>query len=89
MLMPSTSLSATARSTVFNVSLAVSVAVLCSLTLVEKAAAAWRRGRGMMLAAGGRATVAMRRTAISVRKDMIVCVNCGLQEFRGRLVVVD
>ncbi len=66
MLMPSTSLSATARSTDLSVLLADSATVLCSWLLLEKAA------RGTDDRATARGTVARRRAAASVRNDMLV-----------------
>ena|SRR3569833_250646 len=63
--MPSTSLSETARSTDFRDSLAESAAVFCSWILEEKAA------RGTVETASVRGTVAKRRQAASVRKDMV------------------
>lgn len=66
MLMPSTSLSETARSTCLTASFAVSVAVFCRMMLELKAA------RGTVETAKVRGTVARRRTAVSVRKDMVI-----------------
>jgi len=72
--MPSTSLSATARSTVLSASLAPSVTVLWRVTLLEKVA------RGTVEMAIVRGTVASRRTAASVmRNDMLVILD-GLRK---------
>lgn len=74
--MPSTSLSDTARSTFFRPSLATSTGFFCSCTVVEKAA----RGTvdvKLEERAAVREMVAMRRTVISVRKD-ILAVTFGL-----------
>lgn len=65
-LMPSTSLSLTARSTVLRVSFVASTGVLRSWTVVVKEA------RGTLVVKAVREMVAMRRVVISVRKDMLV-----------------
>lgn len=70
MLMPSTSLSLTARSTVLRPSFIDSVAVFCSWMEVVKDA----RGRVLVMleVAIARGTVANRRAVASVRKDIVV-----------------
>ena len=70
MLIPSTSLSLTARSTVLSVSFVESTTDFCNVTLDEKAA------RGTDVVAKARGTtwrVATRRAAASVRKDILFC----------------
>lgn len=68
-LMPSTSLSLTARSTVFKASLAASVADFWSWIPVEKAA----RGADEAIVRGIW-RVATRRAAVCREEDMVACV---------------
>lgn len=86
MLMPSTSLSLTARSTVLSVSLAASAADFCSCREVVKVA------RGTVVIklelAAVRVMDAMRRAVTSVRKDILGMFLCELSRwllFQGRL----
>lgn len=79
-LMPSTSLSLTARSTVLRVSLVASTGVLRSCTVVVKEA------RDTLVVKAVREMVAMRRVVISVRKDMLSVVS--MQATRQCLLIV-